>query len=174
MNEAIIKAALDCFPLTGRPDILCKKGYESFNSSINEFLIGRTWVDLTSSDAFISSNSDLDISDIFFSLTRDGLRYFMPGFLIHFYKYGIYDGQIVFYSFIKRLQPDFEDVMEYGDPSSYFNFNSKEMSFCSKLLDGIYLKHGDIYKKFVDMGFEYEELSFFSIYRAIILYWNKI
>jgi hypothetical protein len=173
-SSSLARARL-CFPPVPYPRsmTLWKSGYEDFSAELRSCLTGARRFDIVDREYFIAKVTGYDdLGDILFSISRDALVYFFPGFLLHFLAAGTYGNGTFFYNFIRRIQPDAVDVVEFGDPAAYFPYNDVQFSFISDTLVDIYHKYGDEYESFIDSGVEYSSLYACSIARSIKSYWS--
>lgn len=137
----------------------------------------KSWMELAvSSQLSCPRDSSADLGDITRCISRDGLLFYLPGFLLHFLGAGTYKsciwGPTFYFNFIDRLQPDNKIVQELGDPDSYFLLSKEQKRFCNSCLQSILDVHGDPYAQYIECGFEYSDLKRFSLRRAISAYWS--
>ena len=145
---------------------------------IPKFLSDKSWVEVASSSEFQASRlAIIDLGNLTQNLTRCGILYFLPGFLIHFYRWGLYEknvwGPTFYFNFVRRLQADDADVLKAGGSEIYFSLSAEQKHFCAELMRGIYTNHGDPYERFVNLGFEYYHIAMLSMARALNQYWDK-
>jgi len=117
----------------------------------------------------------IDLGTIFYGMSRKGMQYYLPGFLIHFLRFGNYGdskwGPTFFYNFVRRLQPDNERVRAAGGCRNYFRLNDEQERLCANALWCIYISYGDEYENSPDFAYEYSNLKTISISRPLQTYW---
>lgn len=150
-------------------------GFDDFTAEIEYFLVGRTWKDIISVDAFkipLEYAPAFDLVELPFAMSQEWLSYFLPGFLLHFIRAGTYEPTNFYYKFISRLQPDNDYVIEFGGPEIYFPLNSEQKQFCCDALRLLKVCYGFPYERSNTSGYEHLLWQDVSISRAIDLYWH--
>lgn len=143
---------------------------------IDALLAGRKWTDIAMSDEFALNGDGIDLSDIFSNLSRSGMLYYLPGFLLHFLRQGTYNGNLsgpdFYFAFIRRIQCDSARVSSMNGCQGYFNLSDEQRDWCADLMCEIYVRYGDSYEKYAHLGEEYSDLAQCSLARALAQYWK--
>lgn len=180
----LFRKALNVFMEIHQPanEFLLEVGYGSISETARFYLFGQSWQDLAVIDSFPPVDAarmgiTLDLGEIPISLSRDGLRYFTPGLLLHFLRHGTYEhhrmGPSFFTKFVVRLQHDDERVLKDGGLEPYFSYSPAQRALCAEIMKEIIAIYGDDYWKFEDMGFEYKSMARMSLTRALTVYWHS-
>lgn len=145
---------------------------------LETFLLHRAWMEVAMADEFRAVGSEtLDLSGISSQLSRLGLRYYLPGLLLHFLRVGTYANSLVgpdfFFSFVRRIQCDDPSVLSCGGCAKYFDFSGNQRAWCAGVMWDIYSTYGDPYEKFDNRGAEYDFLARNSIARALLSFWSQ-
>lgn len=143
---------------------------------VQALLAGRKWTDIAISDELALNYEGGDLADTFINLSRVGLLYYLPGFLLHFLRNGTYDANLsgpdFYYAFIRRIQCDSAQVSLMGGCQEYFDLSNAQRNWCGEVMREIYIHHGDSYESFDHKGYEYSDLAQCSIARALAQYWK--
>jgi hypothetical protein len=160
-------------------DNLCDECDNEQTKAFFSTLGGRKWLEIVGKGYFdkVARQNDFDLGDITKLLSRNALRYFLPGFLLHFLAAGTYQDSIVgptfFYNFVARLQADNEHVVKLGGPRIYFDLDERQTKFCTLAMEQFLRLNGDQYVDAVGKGYEYEFVAKLSITRALDTYWRN-
>lgn len=173
----LLLEGLRLFPVRSTPAApALLEGDQRDCGEITNFLAGRKWNEIACS-AELRAAPDEDLAEIFARLSRIGLCYYLPGFLMHFLRVGTYSSNLTgpnfFYHFCTRLQCDSPRVSAYGGCEAYFALNDDQLVWCGDLMWNIYLRYGDPYERYVDQGYEHLDLAQHSLARALTQYWKQ-
>lgn len=139
---------------------------------------GMQFFPFASSEPFEGQRNDnIDLGDMTKGISRVGLRYYLPGLLLHFLKNGTYEnstwGPTVYFNLVRRLQTDDKNVLEFGGAVRYFGFDDTQRKHCATIMMAICDRYGDQYEEFNRRGYEWQDTARNSMKRALSGYWSS-
>lgn len=178
-----IKLAAELFSQWPRPHSLFDGSQnEVYAQEVTKLLNGHDWLELADPSFFVrgqqlnsSALPNIDLGNIFEAIGTEAFLYYLPGFLLHFLQAGVYEGSVLggsFYvNFARRLQETVgEGPQGILGRSLLQSWSTLQLGFCIELIQRLYDQYGDDYEKFVGLGYEYENISRFSMGLAMIMW----